>query len=229
MKNIFKIKNDKFKFSNSFGQYSKRNLFELPPLKYNINEGLKPVISPKALDLHYNKHHNAYVNNANRLATGTEYESKTLEEVIISTSKIRSQAVLFNNVAQIYNHTFFWESMKPNGSEPSEKMKALLGKHFGSFDKFKEQFSHNATAVFGSGWTWLVDNNGHLEITNTFNAGTPITNDLHPLLTIDVWEHSYYVDFENRRPEYIKNWWSVVDWENIERRFLAKGSFDKDN
>ena len=186
---------------------------------------MKPVYSPKALDLHYNKHHNAYVNNANRLATGTEYEDKPLEQVIIATSKIRSQAVLFNNVAQIYNHSFYWDSMTPTPNEPSEQLKTLLSNHFGSFDKFKEQFSHNATAVFGSGWTWLVDNNGHLEITNTFNAGTPITTDANPLLTIDVWEHSYYVDYENRRPEFIKNWWNVVDWSAVEKRFLIKNSF----
>jgi len=205
-----------------------RNLFELPPLKYPLDKGLAPVISPKALDLHYNKHHNTYVNNANRLVTGTEYENQKLVDVIKATAKARSQAVIFNNAAQIYNHTFFWDSMTPGGSEPSENLKQLLAKHFGSFDKFKEQFSHNATAVFGSGWTWLVDNNGHLEIANTFNAGTPLTfeGEQNPLLTLDVWEHSYYVDHENRRPEYIKNWWSVVDWKSVETRFLSKGSFE---
>ena len=139
-------------------------------------------------------------------------------------------AVLFNNVAQIYNHSFFWECMSANKSKPSAALVEALNLHFGSVDKFKEKFSQNALAVFGSGWTWLVDNDGQLEIVSTFNAGTPLTMGptVTPLLTLDVWEHAYYPDHQNRRAEFVKTFWEVVDWSALDARYKAikRSTFD---
>lgn len=170
-----------------------------------------------------NKHHQTYVNNANKLVVGTPWENTPLETAIMDTAPMKQYAVLFNNVAQIWNHSFFWDCMTPKKTAPSPKMLEALDLHFGGLEKFQEKFSQNALALFGSGWVWLCDNDGQLEIVPTFNAGTPITmgREVTPLLTIDVWEHAYYVDYENRRADHIKNFWGVVDWEKVEQRLFS--------
>eukprot|EP01104_Vermistella_antarctica_P017422 TRINITY_DN6170_c0_g1_i1.p2 TRINITY_DN6170_c0_g1~~TRINITY_DN6170_c0_g1_i1.p2 ORF type:complete len:161 (+),score=35.81 TRINITY_DN6170_c0_g1_i1:222-704(+) len=147
----------------------------------------------------------------------------SLEDAIRSTANDRSKAAEFNNLAQVWNHSFFWQCMSPNGGStaPSEELVERINLHFDSVDNFKKEFSNNATALFGSGWTWLVDRNGHLEIMNTSNAGSPLGADCVPLLTLDVWEHSYYLDHQNRRPEYIEKWWSAVNWDWVSDRSKA--------
>ena len=170
------------------------------------------------------------MNNANKLVTGTPFESAELEQVIRDTATVKQHAGLFNQVAQIWNHSFFWECMTPDQAGPSKEVVDALNLHFGSVEKFKEKFSHNALAVFGSGWTWLVDNDGQLEITNTSNAGTPLTlgDKVTPLLTIDVWEHAYYVDHQNRRADFIDAYWKVCDWKALEQRLggIKRSTFD---
>ncbi|MCL4132276.1 UNVERIFIED_CONTAM: hypothetical protein GTU68_055135 [Idotea baltica] len=184
--------------------------FELPPLPYN-RDALAPYISEETLDFHYGKHHQAYVTNLNKLVEGTENADKSLEDVIRS-----SDGGLFNNAAQVWNHTFYWNSLAPNaGGAPSGALGDAITTAFGSYDDFKEKFTASAAGNFGSGWTWLVKNAaGELEIVNTSNAGTVITDEsLTPLMTCDVWEHAYYVDYRNARPEYLKNFWEIVNWD----------------
>jgi Fe-Mn family superoxide dismutase len=199
---------------------SKRTVFTLPVLDYEIAKGLAPVITPQALDLHYNKHHAAYIGNANRLVQGTKFENKDLVTVI--RESYGDNVPIFNNTAQIWNHSFFWKCMTPRDSavEPPAELKKQLEQHFGSVENFRTKFSDHAKALFGSGWTWLVDNDGHLEIINTSNANTPLTSGpkVKPLLTLDIWEHSYYVDHQNRRPEYIEKWWECVNWEFVNKQ-----------
>mmetsp|Transcript_20452 Transcript_20452/g.28236 ORF Transcript_20452/g.28236 Transcript_20452/m.28236 type:complete len:225 (-) Transcript_20452:53-727(-) len=191
-----------------------RSIFTQPPLQYDVAKGLAPIITPLALDLHYNKHHATYVANANRLVEGTKFEGKDLVTVV--RESYGDSAPIFNNTAQIWNHSFFFDCMAPVGETggPSEGLLKEINLHFETLEKFQTKFSEHAKGLFGSGWTWLVDNDGHLEIMNTSNAGTPLTNpkNLVPLLALDVWEHSYYVDYHNRRPEYIENWWKIVNW-----------------
>mmetsp|Transcript_11560 Transcript_11560/g.32459 ORF Transcript_11560/g.32459 Transcript_11560/m.32459 type:complete len:226 (+) Transcript_11560:85-762(+) len=207
----------------SVSAQTQRTVFTLPVLNYDIAKGLAPVITPAALDLHYNKHHATYVANANRLVEGTKYEGKDLERVV--RESYGDNVPVFNNTAQIWNHSFFWDCMSPNGSAspPPADLEKALATQFGSVEEFQAKFSDHAKALFGSGWTWLVDNDGKLEIQNKSNANTPITSDgkVTPLLTLDVWEHSYYVDHQNRRPEYIEKWWKVVNWEFVASQ-LAK-------
>ncbi len=186
-------------------------MFELPKLPYEKNE-LEPFISEETIDFHYGKHHQTYVTNLNNLVKWTEFEAKELEDVIKT-----SQGGMFNNAAQIYNHTFYWNCMAPNsGDEPYEEISELINRDFWSFENFKEKFSTSAATNFGSGWTWLVKTTEwKLEIVNTSNANTVITTDNKPLLVIDVWEHAYYVDTRNARPKYIENFWNLVNWDFV--------------
>ncbi len=185
---------------------------KLPNLPYAI-DALEPMISRETLEYHYGKHHKAYVTNLNNLIQGTEFADMTLEEIIKNAS-----GPIFNNAAQVWNHTFYWNCMTPNGKgKPSGILAGTIDKNFASFDTFKEKFSASAIANFGSGWTWLVKNSdASLEIVNTSNAGCPLTDDQIPLLTCDVWEHAYYIDYRNMRPDYIKSFWKLVNWDFVE-------------
>jgi len=188
--------------------------FELPALPWEKN-ALEPHISAETLDYHYGKHHNAYVTNLNKLTEGKPEASKSLEELIKTT-----EGGLFNNAAQVWNHTFYWHCMKPNGGgAPSGKLADAINAAFGSFDEFKKQFVEAATTQFGSGWAWLVKGkDGKLKVTKTGNADCPIKHGDTPLLTIDVWEHAYYIDFRNARPKYIETFMDkLVNWD-----FVAK-------
>ena len=186
----------------------------LPELTYP-KDALNPYLSEKTLDFHYSKHHNTYVVNVNKLIEGTDLANETLEHIINKTVGDSSKSGIFNNAAQVWNHTFYWHSMKPNGGGPptgaiAEKIKA----DFGSYDKFAEEFKNAGATQFGSGWAWLIVKNGKLEVMKTSNADTPIAHGLKPVLTVDVWEHAYYLDYQNRRPDYldafIKN---LVNWD----------------
>lgn len=187
--------------------------FTLPALPYAMN-ALAPHISEETLEYHYGKHHAAYVNNLNKLIADTEYEHLNLEEII----KKSKSGGIFNNAAQVWNHTFYWHCLSPKGGdEPTGKLADAITKAFGSFDAFQEQFTQAAIATFGSGWAWLVlDKSGDLKISSTSNAGTPMTEGQQALMTCDVWEHAYYIDYRNARPEYLKAFWSLVNWEFIE-------------
>jgi Fe-Mn family superoxide dismutase len=191
---------------------------KLPPLPYEMN-ALAPHISQNTLEFHYGKHHNAYVTNLNKLTAGTDLENKSLEEIIKATAGDSSKAGIFNNAAQVWNHTFYWHSMSPNGGgKPGAQLLARIEKDFGSYDNFVEQFSTAGATQFGSGWAWLVEENGTLKVTKTANADTPIAHNQKALLTMDVWEHAYYLDFQNRRPDYIKTFLeSLVNWEFAEK------------
>ena len=187
--------------------------FELPALPYEKN-ALEPHISAETLEYHYGKHHNTYVVNLNNLIKGTEFEGKSLEEIIKT-----STGGIFNNAAQVWNHTFYWHCLSPKGGNaPTGAVADAINKAFGSFEAFKEELTKSAIGNFGSGWTWLVKKaDGSLAIVNTSNAATPLTNGDKPLLTVDVWEHAYYIDYRNARPKYLENFWALVNWE-----FVAK-------
>ena len=182
---------------------------ELPPLPYEKN-ALEPHISAETLDYHYGKHHQAYVTNLNKQIEGTEFADMALEDIVRKAS-----GGMFNNAAQAWNHTFYWNSMSPNGGgDPSGKLADAITKAFGSVDAFKQEFAKSGATNFGSGWTWLVQRaDGSLAIVNTSNAATPITGSDKPLLTMDVWEHAYYIDYRNARPKYIEAFWALVNWE----------------
>ncbi|MGB3624255.1 MAG: superoxide dismutase [Henriciella sp.] len=189
--------------------------FELPPLPYS-RDALAPHISEETLNYHYGKHHQAYVNNLNKMIDGTDLEGKPLEEIIETAEADSSKAGLFNNAAQVWNHTFYWHSMKPGGGgKPSGAIADKIDSDFGSYDKFAEEFKGAGGGQFGSGWAWLVLKNGKLEVRKTPNAETPLTEDgATPLLTMDVWEHAYYLDYQNSRPNYMQAWLeSVVNWD----------------
>lgn len=191
--------------------------FELPALPYERN-ALEPHISAETLEYHYGKHHQTYVDKLNGLVAGTDNEGKDLEEII----KSAGPGPLFNNAAQVWNHTFYWNSMAPNaGGEPTGALGDAIKAKWGSFDKFKEEFSNSAANNFGSGWTWLVKNGSELEIVNTSNAATPITDGKTPLITCDVWEHAYYIDYRNARPKYLEAFWKLVNWEFAGKNFGA--------
>ncbi|MFA6408616.1 MAG: Fe-Mn family superoxide dismutase [Gammaproteobacteria bacterium] len=189
--------------------------FELPKLPFPKG-ALAPYISEETIEYHYGKHHQAYITNLNKLIIDTEFEKKDLPNIIKTSSK-----TIFNNAAQAWNHAFYWNCLQPNTNEnipPS--LAAALVKTFGSFEKFKEEFTKSALSLFGSGWTWLVkDRNGLLTIMNTSNAETPITTDNTPLLTCDVWEHAYYIDYRNARAQYLENFWKVVNWQFVDKNF----------
>ncbi len=183
--------------------------FTLPPLPY-AKDALAPHLSAETLEFHHGKHHNAYVVNLNKLTDGKPEASKSLEEVIMS-----SDGGVFNNAAQIWNHTFFWNSMKPNGGgEPTGALKAAIDRDFGSYAKFVEEFTAAATTQFGSGWAWLVSEGGKLKVVKTANADLPMKHGQKALLTIDVWEHAYYIDFRNLRPKWIETYLTkLVNWD----------------
>jgi Fe-Mn family superoxide dismutase len=189
-------------------------IHELPKLPYEIN-GLEPFISQRTIEFHYGKHHLAYVNNLNKLIVGTEFENASLEDIIRKAS-----GGIFNNGAQVWNHTFYWNCMKPNGGgEPVGVLLDTILKNFGSFAEFKEKFSNAAATLFGSGWAWLVKKpDGTLEITQESNAGNPLRAGNTPILTCDVWEHAYYIDKQNLRPNYIADFWNLVDWGKVAGR-----------
>lgn len=189
--------------------------FELPPLPYAI-DALAPTISQETLEYHYGKHHQAYVTNLNNLIAGSEFESASLEDIIK-----KSSGGIFNNAAQVWNHTFYWNSLSPNGGgEPSGALKDAIVAKWGSVEAFKDAFSKSAAGNFGSGWTWLVKKpDGSLDIVNTSNAGTPLTTADKPLLTCDVWEHAYYIDYRNARPKYLEVFWNLVNWKFAEQNF----------
>jgi len=189
-------------------------IHELPKLPY-AHDALEPYISKKTIEFHYGKHHQAYVNNLNKLISGTEFENATLEEIVR-----KSTGGIFNNGAQVWNHTFYWNCMKPQGGgEPAGKLAEAILKNFGSFAEFKEKFSAAAATLFGSGWAWLVKkDDGSLAIVQESNAGNPMRNGDVPLLTCDVWEHAYYLDKQNLRPDYIADFWKLVDWDAVATR-----------
>lgn len=189
----------------------------LPKLPYPVEQGIPPVISPKQLDLHYNKHHNAYVTKLNGFCASDEgLKKQSLEQIIKSTVSDGAKKAVFNNAAQHYNHSFYWACLKPQGSAVPAKVETALKANFGSVADFKAKFEASALGNFGSGWTWLVQKkDGKLDIVNTSNAAVPITDGLTPLLTVDVWEHAYYVDFLNRRDSYLQSFWTIVNWDFV--------------
>lgn len=192
------------------------NPFTLPDLPFSA-DALAPYISAETLSFHHGKHHNAYVTKLNELVKGTEFADMKLEDIVR-----KSRDAMFNNAAQTWNHTFYWNSMAPKaGGEPKGKVAEAIGKKWGSFSAFREKFSAAAAGQFGSGWAWLVKKaDGSLDIQTTSNAGTPLTEKgVTPLLTCDVWEHAYYVDYRNARPKYIEAWWSLVNWRFAEQNF----------
>jgi Fe-Mn family superoxide dismutase len=182
---------------------------KLPPLPYAL-DALQPHMSKETLEFHYGKHHQSYVTNLNKLIKGTEFENASLEEIIK-----KSSGGIFNNSAQVWNHSFFWNCLSPKGgSAPTGALASAINKKWQSFDAFKEAFAKSATSNFGSGWTWLVKKaDGSIDIVNTSNAGTPLTTGDKPLLTCDVWEHAYYIDYRNRRPDFIGAFWNLANWE----------------
>ncbi|MDR4126181.1 superoxide dismutase [Fe] [Yanghanlia caeni] len=189
--------------------------FTLPPLPYEMN-ALEPHISKETLEYHYGKHHQTYVTNLNNLIAGTEFESASLEEIVR-----KSSGGLFNNAAQVWNHTFYWNCLSPNGGgQPEGALAQAINAKWGSFDAFKEEFNKQAAGNFGSGWTWLVKKaDGSVDIVNTSNAATPLTTDDVPLLTCDVWEHAYYIDYRNARPKYLESFWNLVNWQFVAQNF----------
>ncbi len=191
---------------------------KLPELPYAM-DALQPHISKETLEYHYGKHHMAYINNLNKLIKGTEFENLGLEDIIR-----KSSGGIFNNAAQVYNHTFYWNCLSPKGGGlPSASCKETAGaieNKFKSFDEFKKEFSQAAATLFGSGWVWLVKNSdGSLEIMTASNAGNPLTSGKTSLLTIDVWEHAYYIDYRNARPTYIEHFWNIVNWDFVAKNF----------
>ena len=187
----------------------------LPELPYAM-DALAPHISKETLEYHYGKHHAAYVTNLNNLVKGTEFESSSLEDIVK-----KSTGGVFNNAAQIWNHTFYWHCLSPNGGgAPSGKLAEAINAKFGSYDAFKEAFTKSAIGNFGSSWTWLVKKaDGSVDIVNTSNAATPLTTQDKPLLTCDLWEHAYYIDYRNARPKYIETFWNLVNWEFASKNF----------
>jgi len=188
---------------------------KLPDLPYSKN-ALEPHISAETLEFHYGKHHAAYVNNLNNLIGGTEFEKTSLEDIIL-----KSSGGVFNNAAQIWNHSFYWNCLKPGGGgQPAGPLAEAIKSAFGSFEDFKKEFSQKAVTLFGSGWAWLVKNkDGSIAIEQTSNAGTPMTSDKKALLTCDVWEHAYYIDYRNARPKYVEAFWNLVNWDFAAKNF----------
>lgn len=188
---------------------------ELPKLPYAM-DALQPYISKETLEYHYGKHHQTYVNNLNNLIQGNEFSELSLEQIIK-----KATGGIFNNAAQVWNHTFYWHCLTPKSShEPTGKLADAIKKTFGSFDEFKKQFTQTAITTFGSGWAWLIKNaQGGLEIMSTSNADLPMKQDKHALLTCDVWEHAYYIDYRNARPAYLEHFWKIVDWDFVAGNF----------
>jgi Fe-Mn family superoxide dismutase len=189
--------------------------FKLPELPYELS-ALSPYIGEKTLEFHYGKHHKAYVDNLNNLVKGTKFENANLEQIVRE-----AEGGIYNNGAQVWNHTFYFFGFSREGrKEPSGAMADAINKSFGSFDQFKEKFSNAAATLFGSGWAWVVKNNdGSLGILQESNAGNPLRAGLTPVLTCDVWEHAYYLDYQNRRVDYIKSFWNILNWNIISKRY----------
>jgi len=201
--------------------------YTLPPLAYPYN-ALEPHIDARTMEIHHTKHHQAYINNVNNAIKGkADLESKTVEELIANINAVPEDIrnVVRNNGGGHANHTFFWTIIGPNaGGQPKDKVAAAIAQAFGSFDAFKEKFAQAATTRFGSGWAWLsLLKDGKLEISSTANQDSPLMEGKTPILGIDVWEHAYYLHYQNRRPDYIAAFWNVVNWQEVERRFLNKG------
>jgi Fe-Mn family superoxide dismutase len=195
--------------------------FEVPPLPYDY-AALEPTIDEATMRLHHDKHHQAYVDNANKALAGTDLEGKSVEEVLAGLSSLPAdkQGPVRNNAGGHANHTLFWESMGPGkGGAPSGDLAAAIDAAFGSFDELKAQFEANGVGQFGSGWTWLVLDGGELKLTKTPNQDSPLLDGQTPLLGNDVWEHAYYLKYNNRRPDYLKAWWDVVDWDVVAQRY----------
>ncbi len=190
---------------------------KLPELPYAM-DALQPHISKETLEFHYGKHHQTYVTNLNNLIKGTEFENMALEEIVK-----KSAGGMFNNAAQMWNHTFYWYCLKPSGGgQPSGALGDAINKKFGSFDEFKKQFTQTCVTTFGSGWGWLVKNaDGSIELMSTSNAQSPMTSGKTALLTCDVWEHAYYVDYRNRRPDYVAAFWNLVNWDFVAKNFAG--------
>ena len=189
-------------------------IFDLPPLPYQLN-ALEPYISESTMEYHYGKHHKAYVDNLNKLIKGTKFENMTLEDIIVESAKNPEYSGVFNNAAQTWNHTFFWNTMQPNGGkEPTGELKKKIDRDFGSYDNFRSEFTSAATSQFGSGWAWLAeDKNGKLQIMKTANGDNPVAHGLIPIIGLDVWEHAYYLDYQNRRVDYINNYLNhLIKW-----------------
>lgn len=187
----------------------------LPALPYAL-DALQPHISKETLEYHYGKHHQTYVTNLNNLIKGTEFENATLEEIVK-----KSSAGLFNNAAQVWNHTFYWNCLTPNGGgTPTGALADAINAKWGSFDKFKEEFTKSCLANFGSGWTWLAKKtDGSVDIVNTSNAATPLTGADTPLMTCDIWEHAYYIDYRNARAKYVEAFWNLANWDFVAKNF----------
>lgn len=196
--------------------------FELPELPY-AQDALAPHISAETLSFHHGKHHNAYVVNLNKLVEGTDFEGQSLEDIMKATAGVADKAGVFNNAAQIWNHTFYWRSMAPNGGgKPEGALAAKIDEDFGSFDAFVDAFKTAGATQFGSGWAWLVLDGGSLKVVKTANAECPLTDGMVPLLTMDVWEHAYYIDFQNRRPDYISTFVeSLANWTFAAENYAA--------
>jgi Fe-Mn family superoxide dismutase len=189
--------------------------FELPKLPYKL-DALVPYISEETLEFHYGKHHQAYINNLNGLVPGTEYENSDLETIIK-----KADGGIFNNAAQVWNHTFYFESFSGKGRRaPSGVLSDAINSSFGSFEAFREQFTKAAATLFGAGWAWLAKNSdGTLQIIQESNAGNPLRRGLTPIITCDVWEHAYYIDYRNKRPDYLKAFWEILDWDILDKRY----------
>ncbi len=197
--------------------------YSVPPLPYDYN-ALEPTIDDETMHLHHDKHHQAYVDKANAALEGTEWADKPIEEVVANLGQLPAdkQGPVRNNGGGHYNHSLFWESMSPSGGgEPSGELADAIAAAFGSFDAFKEQFEAAGVGQFGSGWAWLVLDNGQLAITSTANQDNPLTDGKTPLLGNDVWEHAYYLTYKNARPAYLKAWWNVVNWDAVAERYAA--------
>jgi Fe-Mn family superoxide dismutase len=189
--------------------------FSQPRLPYAV-DALQPYISRNTIDYHYGKHESNYINTLNALIEGTEFENMSLEDIIV-----KSEGKIFNNASQAWNHIFYFFQFSPEGlKEPTGKLREKIDATFGSFDEFKRQFEEKGATLFGSGWVWLsADKNGNLHITQSPNAGNPMTEGLRPILTFDVWEHAYYLDYQNRRADYLKQLWNIVDWDIVSMRY----------
>jgi Fe-Mn family superoxide dismutase len=189
--------------------------FELPKLNYDIDK-LAPVISKQTMEFHFGKHHQTYVTNLNNLVPGTKFENASLETIVKE-----ADGPIFNNGAQVWNHTFYFQSFSPQGGgEPVGALAEAINRDFGSFAEFKEKFAKAAATLFGAGWAWLVKKaDGKLEIVQESNAGNPLRSGLTPILTCDVWEHAYYLDYQNRRPDYVAAFWNLVDWKIVGDRY----------
>ncbi len=199
--------------------------FEVPPLPYAY-DALEPTIDQQTMELHHDKHHQAYVNNANNALDGTDYADSSVEDILKNLDKLPAdkQGPVRNNAGGHYNHTLFWESMSGDGGgAPDGDLGAAIDAAFGSFDDFKSQFEAAGVGRFGSGWAWLVSDGGTLKITSTANQDSPLSDGATPLLGNDVWEHAYYLNYQNRRPDYLKAWWDVVNWSVVAERHAAAG------